>query len=70
MSLPLPGAGCTYHKIWGKKFASAHCSNVYESSGLPKVIFLAVAKAEGEGGKTLTLEVKAEGEAEGFLFGI
>ena len=31
------------------------------SSGLPKVIFLAVAEAEGEGGKTLALEVEAKG---------
>ena len=30
-------------------------------SGLPKVIFLAVAEAEGEGGKTSALEVEAEG---------
>ena len=35
-------------------------------SGLPKVILL--AKAEGEGGKTLALEVEAEGEAEGLVF--
>ena len=37
-------------------------------SGLPKVIFLAVAKAEGEGRKTSALEVEAEGEAEGLVF--
>ena len=37
-------------------------------SGLPKVIFLAVAEAEGEGGKTSALEVKAKGEAEGLVF--
>ena len=37
-------------------------------SGLPKVIFLAIAEAEGEGGKTSALEVKAEGEAEGLVF--
>ena len=37
-------------------------------SGLPKVIFLAVAEAEGEGGKTSALEVEAEGEAEGLVF--
>ena len=36
------------------------------SSGLPKVIFLAEAK--GEGGKTLALEVQAEGEAKGLVF--
>ena len=35
-------------------------------SGLPKVIFLAVA--EGEGGKTSALEVEAEGKAEGLVF--
>ena len=35
-------------------------------SGLPKVIFL--AEAEGEGGKTSALEVKAEGEVEGLVF--
>ena len=34
----------------------------------PKVIFLAVAEAEGEGGKTSALEVEAEGEAEGLVF--
>ena len=38
------------------------------SSGLPKVIFLAEGKAEGEGGKTLAFEVEAEGEAEGLVF--
>ena len=39
------------------------------TSGLPKVIFLAVAEAEGEGGKTLALEVEAEeGEAKGLVF--
>ena len=37
-------------------------------SGLPKVIFLAVAEAEGEGGKTSALEVEAEGEAKGLVF--
>ena len=37
-------------------------------SGLPKVIFLAIAEAEGEGGKTSALKVKAEGEAEGLVF--
>ena len=37
-------------------------------SGLPKVIFLAVAEAEGKGGKTSALEVEAEGEAEGLVF--
>ena len=43
---------------------------LFQSSGLPKVIFLAVAEAkgEGEGGKTSALEVKAEGEAEGLVF--
>ena len=39
-----------------------------ENSGLPKVIFLAVAEAEGEGGKTSALEVEAEGEAKGLVF--
>ena len=38
------------------------------ASGLPKVIFLAVAEAEGKGGKTSALKVKAEGEAEGLVF--
>ena len=37
-------------------------------SGLPKVIFLAVAEGEGEAGKSSALEVKAEGEAEGLVF--
>ena len=37
-------------------------------SGLPKMIFLAVAEGEGEGGKTSALEVEAEGEAEGLVF--
>ena len=40
------------------------------ASGLPKVIFLAVAEAEGEGRKTSALEVEAKGEAEGVVFGI
>ena len=38
------------------------------SSSQPKVIFLAVAEVKGEGGKTLALEVAAEGEAEGLVF--
>ena len=38
------------------------------NSGLPKVILLAVAEAEGKGGKTSALEVEAEGEAEGLVF--
>ena len=37
-------------------------------SGLPRVIFLAVAEVEDEGGKTSALEVKAKGEAEGLVF--
>ena len=37
-------------------------------SGLSKVIFFTVAEAEGKGGKTLALEVEAEGEAEGLVF--
>ena len=37
-------------------------------SGLPKVIFLAVAEAESEGGKTSALKVEAEGEAKGLVF--
>ena len=37
-------------------------------SGLPKVIFLAVAEGEDEGGKASALEVEAEGEAEGLIF--
>ena len=41
---------------------------MYPVSGLPKVIFLAVAEGKGEGGKTSALEVKAEGEAEGLVF--
>ena len=35
-------------------------SSASNTSGLPKVIFLAVAEAEGEGGKTSALEVKGE----------
>ena len=38
------------------------------TSSLPKVIFLAIGEAEGEGGKTSALEVKAKGEAEGLVF--
>ena len=38
------------------------------NSGLPKVIFLAVAEAEGKGGKTSPLEVEGEGEVEGLVF--
>ena len=37
-------------------------------SGLPKVIFLAVAEAKGEGGKTSALKVEAKSEAEGLVF--
>ena len=37
-------------------------------SGLPKVIFLAVAEAKGKGGKTSAVEVKAEVEAEVLVF--
>ena len=37
-------------------------------SGLPKVIFLAVAEGEGKGGKTLALEVEAKGEAKGLVY--
>ena len=38
------------------------------NSGLPKVIFLAIAEAEGEGGKTSALEVEAKGEGKGLVF--
>ena len=38
-------------------------NSCYTTSDLPKVIFLAVAEAEG--GKTSALEVEAKGEAEG-----
>ena len=41
---------------------------IFLISGIPKVIFLAVVEAEGEGGKTSALEVEAEGEAEGLVF--
>ena len=41
---------------------SAPCLG-HMSSNLPKVIFLAVAEAEGEGGKTLALQVEAEVKA-------
>ena len=41
---------------------------VFTYSGLPKVIFLAVAEAKGKGGKTSALEVEAEGEAKGLVF--
>ena len=37
-------------------------------SGLPKAIFLAIAEAEGEGGKTSAIKVEAEGEAKGLVF--
>ena len=43
-------------------------SHMIKTSGLPKVIFMAVAEAEGKGGKTSALEVEAEGEAEGLVF--
>ena len=36
------------------------------TSGLPKVIFLAVVKVEG--GKTSAFKVENEGEAEGLVF--
>ena len=38
------------------------------ASGLPKVIFFAIAEAKGEGGKTSAIEVKAKGEAESLVF--
>ena len=38
------------------------------TSGLPKVIFLAVAEAEGKGGKTSAPKAEAKGEAEGLVF--
>ena len=47
-----------FSNFWGPQ------SNDSSSSGLTKVIFLAVAEAEG--GKTSALEV--EGEAEGLVF--
>ena len=50
------------------KIVAIHNYRGENCSGLPKVIFLAVAKAEGEGGKTSALEVEAEGEAEGLVF--
>ena len=59
-------------KIWKLYYLRViHCSEEPQgslNSGLPKVIFLAVAEAEGEGGKTSALEVEAEGEAEGLVF--
>ena len=43
--------------------------NVRDSiSGLPKVTLLAIAEAEGEGGKTSAIKVEAEGEAKGLVF--
>ena len=55
----MPGENCTERILKGL---------LVLQSGLPKVIFLAVAEAEGEGGKTSALEVKAEGETEGLVF--
>ena len=37
-------------------------------SGLPNMIFLAVAEAKGKGGKTSALELKAEGDGKGWVF--
>ena len=37
-------------------------------SGLSKVTLLAIAEAEGEGGKTSAIKVEAEGEAKGLVF--
>ena len=56
--------------IWQLEAELSKSKQILESivSCLPKVIFLAVAKAKGEGGKTLALEVKAEGEAKGLVF--
>ena len=56
--------------IWQLEAELSKSKQILESivSGLPKVIFLAVAEAEGEGGKTSALEVEAEGEAEGLVF--
>ena len=53
-----------------RKHDTCH-GNLHKSiahSGLPKVIFLDEAEAEGEGGKTSALKVKAKGEAEGLVF--
>ena len=55
----MPGENCTARILKGL---------LVLQSGLPKVIFLAVAKAEGEVGKTSALEVKAEVEVEGLVF--
>ena len=55
----------SWPKYWLHKF---FVQGGQTSSGLLKVIFLAVAEAKGEGGKTSALEVEAEGEAEGLVF--
>ena len=52
----MPGENCTARILKGL---------LVLQSGLPKVIFLAVAEAECAGGKTSALKVEAEGEAKG-----
>ena len=67
---------CFFFFIWKPKFdkdnllaaPGAKGLENFEFSGLSKVIFLSVADAEGKGGKTLALEVEAEGEAKGLVF--
>ena len=55
-------------KVQHSHFLSKMLRKYMTGSGLPKVIFLAEAEAEAEGGKTSALEVEAEGEAEGVVF--
>ena len=55
------------HPLLHLLHCSSALSSIYEQWST-EGDFLAVAKAEGEGGKTSALEVKAEGETKGLVF--
>ena len=58
--------GSTNSNLWKSKNKLLKLNE--KISGLPKVIFLAVAEGKGEGAKTSALKVEAEDEAEGLVF--
>ena len=59
-------------KIWKLYYLRViHCSEEPQgslNSGLPKVIFLAIAKSGGKGEKSSALKVEAKGKAKGLVF--
>ena len=74
-SSPTRGIDLSFiRKLWQNKNITAsseirtHDLMISSSSGLPKVISLAVAEGEGKGGKTSALEVEAKGEAKGLVY--